>query len=70
MTSGPAKDKQPASALLPLKQRPKLFVLLFVIFALWLGALLTLYFVTVYPSRHRGLPAAAPRPTTSPTSPG
>jgi hypothetical protein len=37
----------------PLKPRPRLFVALCAIFALWVGALLLMYFKTVYPSRHR-----------------
>ena len=45
----------------PLKPLPTLFKVLLVGFALWLGALLTLYFQTVYPLRHEasGTPAAA-----------
>ena len=45
----------------PFKPLPTLFKVLLVGFALWLGALLTLYFQTVYPLRHEasGTPAAA-----------
>jgi hypothetical protein len=41
----------------PLKPRRKLLVVLMVVFAIWLGALLTLYFTKVYPLRH---PASGP----------
>jgi hypothetical protein len=41
----------------PLKPQGKLFAVLLVVFAIWLGALLTLYFSRVYPLRH---PASAP----------
>jgi hypothetical protein len=34
------------------RARPRLFVSLCVIFALWMAALLVLYFTTVYPRRH------------------
>ena len=35
-----------------LKPRPRLFATLCICFALWIGALLWLYFKTVYPQRH------------------
>lgn len=35
----------------PLKPRPKLFVALCMMFALWIAVLITLYFTTVYPHR-------------------
>lgn len=38
----------------PLRPRPRLFAILCVIFALWIAALLILYFITVYPRRHPG----------------
>ena len=42
-----------------LKPRPKLLVILSVIFVLWVGTLLALYFTTVYPYRHqRTLPSS------------
>jgi hypothetical protein len=41
-------DKKP----LRLTPRPKLFQVVCVIFALWMAALLILYFWTVYPLRH------------------
>jgi hypothetical protein len=42
----------PQTTCAPLKPRPKLFWALMLVFAIWLGALLTLYFKTVYPDRH------------------
>jgi hypothetical protein len=41
----------------PIKPRPFLFAFLCVVFALWIGLLLLLYFKSVYPRRHP--PAAA-----------
>ena len=42
-----------------LKPHPRLLVILSIIFALWVGALVTLYFTTVYPYRHqRTLPTS------------
>ena len=43
----------------PLKPKPKLFTALLIGFALWLGALLTLYYTTVYPLRHQPSAGAA-----------
>ena len=36
----------------PLKPRPRLLVVLSIIFALWVAGLLAMYFKTVYPYRH------------------
>jgi hypothetical protein len=36
----------------PLRPRPRLFVTLCVIFALWMAGLIILYFISVYPRRH------------------
>jgi hypothetical protein len=41
----------------PLKPRPKLFWILLMIFLIWLGGLLALYFTKVYPMRY---PSSAP----------
>ena len=35
-----------------LRPRPRLFVALCAIFAMWMAALLILYFISVYPRRH------------------
>ena len=35
----------------PLRPHPRLFLALFVVFLVWLGLLLTMYFKTVYPYR-------------------
>jgi len=43
----PAPPRPPA----PLRPRPRLFVALCVIYALWVAALLVMYFLTVYPAR-------------------
>ena len=58
----PQPPAEPACA--PLKRRPKLFVGLLLLFAIWLGILLTLYFKTVYPLRHHST-AATTRPGAS-----
>ena len=47
-----AQSSQGDPACTPLRPLPKLFVALLIAFAVWLGALLTLYFKTVYPLRH------------------
>ena len=44
----PAKGTEPE----PLTPRLKLFILLCVLFALWVGLLIFLYAATVYPMRH------------------
>lgn len=52
-----------APACEPFRRLPKLFAVLLVGFAVWLGVLVTLYFKTVYPLRHpsaRATPATAP----------
>jgi hypothetical protein len=54
MTQGTSPGPQPYK---PLKPRPRLFVFLCIVYAVWMIALLVLYFKTVYPRRH---PAAAP----------
>jgi hypothetical protein len=39
--------------LVALKPQRKILVILSIIFALWVGLLLTLYFTTVYPVQHQ-----------------
>jgi len=47
--SGKSKQSQAsAEPVVALKPRPKLFYALLVIFIVWIGFLLTLYFTTVY----------------------
>ena len=49
----PSRPAQPsAPALIPFKPRPKLFVVLVVLFGAWIAALLALYILRVYPARH------------------
>jgi hypothetical protein len=43
------------------KPRPRLFAALCVLFVIWIGVLVTLYVLTVYPRRHSALPPA-PQP--------
>jgi len=46
-----------------LKPHPKMVLVLAIIFVLWVGTLLTLYFTTVYPYRHqRTLPSSVDNP--------
>jgi hypothetical protein len=54
----PQADQADVPATPPLKPRRKLFVGLLLGFAAWIGALLLLYFQTVYPIRHPGQGAA------------
>ena len=49
----------PAPAPLPFKPRPRLFAALMIGFAVWMGALLTLYYRTVAPLRHHPSTGAA-----------
>ena len=51
----------------PLQQHRKLFVILLIAFAIWLGGLLTLYFTKVYPMRY---PGNTPVPSETATRPG
>lgn len=52
-----------------LKPHPKLFAAIMVIFAIWLGVLLTLYFKTVYPERHPSATATRPGASALPSAP-
>jgi hypothetical protein len=47
----------------PLKPHPKLFLTLLLIFLVWVGFLLGMYFTTVYPQRH---PSAGAAPASRP----
>jgi hypothetical protein len=49
-SAGPKPNQKPF--LPPLKPRPRLFVFLFVLFVIWIVALIVLYFKTVYPQLH------------------
>ena len=60
----PAKTEPQLPPATPLRPRPRLFIVLLVLFAIWLGILLTLYFKTVYPLRHHST-AATTRPGAS-----
>lgn len=53
-SSTPPPPPGPITYTTALKPRRKMLVLLSIIFALWVGLLLTLYFTTVYPTRHDG----------------
>ena len=50
--SSTAYQKPPTSPADPLKPRPRMLVVLAIVFVLWLAFLLTMYFTTVYPHRH------------------
>ena len=63
--STPAYQKPSTPAADPLKPRPRMLVVLAIVFALWLAFLLTMYFTTVYPHRHI---EARPTATTLTTS--
>ena len=58
-----APSQPPVEFLPPLKPRPRLFYALLTGIALWVGVLLGLYFVTVYPNRDH---AKSDRPTDAP----
>ena len=42
---------------IPFTPRPRLFLVLSILFALWIGAMLWMYFATVYPHRNLTPPA-------------
>jgi hypothetical protein len=65
----PAADVPASATCVPLKPRPKLFWALMLSFAIWLGALLTLYFKTVYPDRHPSTAATRPGASGLPSAP-
>jgi uncharacterized protein involved in exopolysaccharide biosynthesis len=56
MTSRPAADRAPASAPptneTPIKPRRGLLIVLSIVLALWIAAMVVMYFTTVYPQRH------------------
>ena len=51
-SSNAYQKPSPSAAADPLKPRPRMLVVLAIVFALWLAFLLTMYFTTVYPHRH------------------
>jgi hypothetical protein len=60
--SGEPKSAEPRiPPAIPLKPRPKLFLILCIAFAVWLAALIVLYFTSVYPLRHPAKPGNAAR---------
>ena len=54
----------------PLPPSRKSFVALFLLFLVWLGVLLTMYFATVYPRRYGDQPSAGAGPATRPGASG
>lgn len=57
--ASPPPPSAPSTYTSALKPHPKLVIILSVIFVLWVGTLLTLYFTTIYPYRHqRTLPSS------------
>ena len=50
----------------PLRRRPMLFTVLLVVFVVWVGVLLAMYFKTVYPQRHGDQPSAGAGTATRP----
>ena len=51
-TEPPPAVPQLTPALMPPRRRRWMLAVLWVVFALWVAALLTMYFETVYPQRH------------------
>jgi len=59
LASTPAPPPVPISYTTTLKPRPKLLLILSIVLALWVALLITMYFTTVYPTRHnRTLPSS------------
>jgi hypothetical protein len=52
MSGKAGNAKEVAPVVQPPRPRPVLFKVLCVVFAIWIGVLLFLYFATVYPRRH------------------
>ena len=48
----PAAPPGPITYTTTLKPRPKLLLVLSILFALWIALLLVLYFTTIFPQRH------------------
>jgi hypothetical protein len=65
----PAQNETEAPPATPLAPRPRLFIALLVLFAIWLGILLTLYFKTVYPLRYPSTAATRPGASALPSAP-
>jgi len=62
-TPPPAPPAGPVGYSTDLKPRPRLLLVLSILFALWVALLLTMYFTTVYPIRHqRTLPSSVDNP--------
>ena len=57
------------AACAPLKPRPKLFLAMLLVFAVWLGILVTLYFKTVYPLRYPSTATTRPGASALPSAP-
>jgi hypothetical protein len=56
----PAAAPRPVLQPKPFKPRRKLFAVLMIAFAVWVAALVVMYFATVYPSREGAPPAPSP----------
>jgi hypothetical protein len=60
MTSRSAAERAPASAPstneTPIKPRRGLLIVLSIVLALWIAAMVVMYFTTVYPQRHPAKP--------------
>ena len=62
-TALPAPPPGPVSYSTDLKPRPRLLLVLSILFAIWVALLLTMYFTTIYPIRHqRTLPSSVDNP--------
>jgi len=61
-----AAPPSPAKRVRPLKPRPRLFLVLCILFALWMAALLVFYFKVVYPARPPGHRMTTPNPVGGP----
>ena len=51
--SKPQPQTPPAAPVEPLKPQRKLFIGLLMVLAIWIGVLLALFFLTIYPQTHR-----------------
>ena len=59
----PAAPSGPIAYTTALRPHPKMLLILSIIFAVWVGLLMTLYFTTIYPTRHeRPIPTSIDSP--------
>ena len=64
-----APDRPAPAFKAPFKPRPRLFYVMLGLVGIWIGLLLTLYFITVFPHRGEGPPHRRVEPNSGATVP-